>query len=119
MNFARQYGLDIQKVVDSIIASRPFNIHQLAGLLINELNPAVIKQRFGAKLVVITDLLKTLVQDSQIDPKEARWLVKEIARSLHFTSQQVMYWLLFHCTNTRPGIAVVFCLCLVTKSILL
>ena len=90
VNFARQYGLDIQKVLDSIIVSRPFNIHQLAGLLINELDPAVVTQRFGAKLVVISDLLKTLVQDSQIDSEEARWLVKEIARSIRKLASHVL-----------------------------
>lgn len=90
VNFARQYGLDIQKVLDSIIVSRPFNIHQLAGLLINELDPAVVTQRFGAKLIVISDLVKTLVQDSQIDPDEARWLVKEMSRSLRKLASNVL-----------------------------
>jgi hypothetical protein len=85
VNFARQYGLDIQKVTDGIIVSRPFNIYQLAGFLIDELDAAVVKERFGAKLVVISDLLKMFApqqQDSQIDTDEALWLLKEIARSL-------------------------------------
>jgi hypothetical protein len=90
VNFARQYGLDVQKVLDSIIVSRPFNIHQLAGLIINELDSAVITQRIGAKLLVISDLLKMFVQDPQIDPDEARWLVREIARSLRKLSRQVL-----------------------------
>jgi hypothetical protein len=90
VNFARQYGLDIQKVMDSIIVSRPFNMHQLAGLLINELDASIVKQRFGAKIVVITDMLRTLAQDSQIDQNEARWLVKEIARSIRNLSRHVL-----------------------------
>ena len=92
VNFARQYGLDIQKILDSIIVSRPFNMHQLAGLLINELDlVAVATQRFfGAKLVVISDMLKTLVQDSQIDSEEALWLVREIARSIRKLSSHVL-----------------------------
>jgi hypothetical protein len=92
VNFARQYGLDIQKVMDSIIVSRPFNIYQLAGLLIDELDPAVVKERFGAKLVVISDLLKmfTPQQDSQIEPDESLWLVKEIARSLRRLTGHVL-----------------------------
>jgi hypothetical protein len=91
VNFARQYGLDIQKVLDSIIVSRPFNIHQLAGLLIDELDPAVVKERFGAKLIVISDLLKMFNQqhDSQIDPDEALWLLKEIATSIRRLSSHV------------------------------
>ena len=73
VNFARQYGLDIQKVMDSIIVSRPFNIHQLTGLLIDELDPSVVTQRFDAKLVVISDLLKMFTpqqQDSRLDQEE-------------------------------------------------
>ncbi len=75
--------------MDSIIVSRPFNIHQLAGLLIDELDPAVVKQRFGAKLIVISDLLKMLIKDSKIDPDEALLLVKEIERSLRRLSSHV------------------------------
>ena len=87
VNFARQYGLDIQKVLDSVIVSRPFTIHQLAGLIINDLELAV--QRFGAKIVVISDLLKMFIQDPQIDADEARWLVKEIIKALQKLSAQV------------------------------
>ncbi len=96
VNFARQYGLDIQKVLDSIIVSRPFNIHQLVGLLINELDTTTILQRFGAKLIVISDILKMFVQDSQIDQDEARWLVKEIAKSLRNLSSQIMVVISVH-----------------------
>src|SRR5918998_2548088 len=91
VNFARQYGLDIQKVLDSIIVSRPFNIHQLVGLLINELDTTTILQRFGAMLVVISDILKMFVQDSQIDQDEARWLGKEIPKCLRNLSSQIMF----------------------------
>src|SRR3712207_9456651 len=80
MNFARQYGLDIQKVLDSIMVSRPFTIHQLAGLLLYELESAAI-HRFGAKLVVVSDMLKMFSQeasDPQLDHDEAQWLLREI-----------------------------------------
>jgi hypothetical protein len=102
VNFARQYGLDIQKVIDSIIVSRPFNLHQLAGLLINELDPAIISHRFGgAKLIVISDLLRTLVQDTRIDPDEALWLVKEISRALRRLSSHVLLVVSMHDCPTR------------------
>jgi hypothetical protein len=92
VNFARQYGLDIQKVLDSIIVSRPFTIHQLAGLVSNHLNSAgaAIVQRFGAKLVVISGILKMFAQDPQIDPDEAHWLLMEMVRSLRKLSSQVL-----------------------------
>ena len=99
VNFARQYGLDIQKVLNSIMVSRPFNIHQLAGLVSNHLDSAAgaaTVQRFGAKLVVISDLLKMFNQDPQIDPDEARWLLKEIVRSLRRLSSQVMIIISVH-----------------------
>jgi hypothetical protein len=98
VNFARQYGLDVQKVLDSIIVSRPFTIHQLAGLVSNHVDSAgaAVVQRFGAKLVVISDLLKMFVQDPQIDPDEARWLVKEMVRSLRKLSSQVLVVVSLH-----------------------
>jgi Rad51 len=78
--FARQYGLDIRSVLGRIKISRPFTPHQLAGLIIRELPSAV--QRVDAEVVVISDLLKMLVQDPQVDEEEARWLLKEILRSI-------------------------------------
>ena len=78
--FARQYGLDIRSVLERIKISRPFTPHQLAGLIIRELPSAV--QRVSAEVVVISDLLKMLVQDPQVDKEEARWLLKEILRSI-------------------------------------
>jgi hypothetical protein len=92
VNFARQYGLDIQKVLDSIMVSRPFTIHQLAGLLIYELDSAAI-HRFGAKLVVVSDILKMFSQEAsepQLDHDEAQWLLREIAKSLQRISSQAL-----------------------------
>jgi hypothetical protein len=98
VNFARQYGLDVQKVLDSIIVSRPFTIHQLAGLVSNHLDSAgaAVVQRFGSKLVVISDLLKMFAQDPQIDPDEAHWLLMEMVRSLRRLSSQVLVVVSLH-----------------------
>ncbi|MDQ3975319.1 MAG: hypothetical protein M3264_02225 [Thermoproteota archaeon] len=94
VSFIRQYGLDQQKTLDRIIVSRPFTIHQLACLIIYEV--ALILQRTDARLVVISDLLRMFVQDPQIDPDEARWLVMEIARSLRKLSRQVLVVVSLH-----------------------
>jgi hypothetical protein len=106
VNFARQYGLDIQKVMDSIMVSRPFTIHQLAGLLLYELESAAI-HRFGAKLVVVSDMLKMFSQeasDPQLDHDEAQWLLKEIAMSLQRISAQVLVAIsLSSSSNNRPS----------------
>jgi hypothetical protein len=98
VNFARQYGFDIQNVLDSIMVSRPFTIHQLAGLVSNHLDSAgaAIVHRFGAKLVVISDILKMFAQDPQIDPDEALWLLREMVRSLRRLSSQVLVVVSLH-----------------------
>jgi Rad51 len=94
VSFIRQYGLDQQKTLDRIIVSRPFTIHQLACLITYEV--ALVLQRTDARLVVISDLLRMFVQDPQIDPDEARWLVKEIARSLRKLSSHVLVVVSLH-----------------------
>jgi hypothetical protein len=94
VSFIRQYGLDQQKTLDRIIVSRPFTIHQLACLIIYKV--ALMLQRTDAQLVLISDLLRMFVQDPQIDPDEARWLVKEIARSLRKLSSQVLVVVSLH-----------------------
>jgi hypothetical protein len=106
VNFARQYGLDIQKVLDSIMVSRPFTIHQLAGLLIYGLESAAI-HRSGAKLVVVSDMLKMFSQeasDPQLDHDEAQWLLREIAMSLQRISSQALVVIsLNNNNNNRPS----------------
>jgi hypothetical protein len=81
VNFARQFGLEIQKVLRGITVSRAFTIHQLAALVAYEL-PKVARQ-FNAKLVVISDLLRMFTEDPQVSRKEARYLISEIMESVH------------------------------------
>ena len=89
VDFARQYGLDSDKILDKIVVSRPFTIHQLAHLVIDCLQSVI--QRFDAKLVIISDILHMFVQeDPQLDYDEARWLLKEIARTLKKLSSYVL-----------------------------
>lgn len=87
-NFARQYGLDSKSILDRVIVSRPFTIHQLAGLIVHDLDELL--QRTRTKLVVITDILRMFLEDpqQQIDSRdEARWLIKEMARELRKVSK--------------------------------
>ena len=80
VNFARQYGLDIKKVLQSIVVSRAFTIYQLADLVIYEL-PRVIQQ-LEAKVILISDLLNMFVCDPQIKIEEGERMIKEIINSL-------------------------------------
>lgn len=80
VNFARQYGLDIQTILKKIIISRAFTVYQLADLIINEL-PHVLQQ-YNSKIVIIPSFLAMFGHDPQLDIKEAEFLVKEIMHSL-------------------------------------
>jgi hypothetical protein len=78
VNFARQYYRRdvIDRVLNSIIITRPFTVYQLADIVINQL-PNVI-QLYDAKMVVISDLLDMFVRDPQIEDNEAIYLVNKI-----------------------------------------
>jgi hypothetical protein len=88
VNFARQYyGLDIKKILRSIIVTRAFTIYQLADLIIYQL-PKIIQQFNNGKVivVVIADLLDLFTQDpNSIDREEAISLLKEIVDSIKKT----------------------------------
>ena len=103
VGFARQYGLDIDKILNSIIVSRPFTIHQLTGLIVHSLQPAM--KHYSAKLVVVSDVLSMFIKDPQIDLDEAGWLIKEIARALKRLSAQAMIVVSMQQSTTMPQYA--------------
>jgi hypothetical protein len=83
VNFARQYYRRdiIDRVLNSTIITRAFTVYQLEDIVINEL-PKVIQQ-YGAKMIVISDLLGMFLHDPQIEIKEeARYLINEIVNSI-------------------------------------
>jgi hypothetical protein len=56
VNFARQYGMDFRKVLNRIIVTRTFTIHQLKSIILShELTNAI--QKYQAGIVVIPGLL--------------------------------------------------------------
>jgi Rad51 len=81
VNFARQYGLDIKKVLQSIVVSRSFTIYQLSNTIINEL-PGVIEQSSGARVIIIGELLSMFVNDPQVQIKEAESLIRQIINAV-------------------------------------
>lgn len=88
VNFARQYGLDVRKVLEGIVVSRAFTIHQLAWLVIHELPKAIA--RFGSRLVIVSGLLTMFVQDPQVDRNEARRLLREILNAVRKVSDKAI-----------------------------
>lgn len=101
VDFIRQYGLDSDNILDRIVVSRPFTIHQLARLMVDGLQSAI--RRFGARLVIISDMLHMFTQDPRLDPDEARWLLKEIAWTLRKLSAQTL--ILVSVTRNLPQYA--------------
>jgi len=90
VDFARQYGLELKKVLQSIVVSRVFTIYQLAHLIIYEL-PTIIEQLSSDKknnfIVVVYDLLDMFMSDPHIDKVDAKQLIKEIASSIRKLSE--------------------------------
>ena len=81
VNFARQYGLDIKKILQSIVVSRSFTIYQLSNTIINEL-PGVIEQFSSAKVIIIGELLSMFVNDPLVQIKEAESLIRQIINAV-------------------------------------
>ena len=91
VSFARQYGLDVKKFLQSIVVSRMFTIYQLANTIIYDLPKLIIQhlqqqqtqqQNFEPKVIVISDLLDMFVNDPYIKVEEAKNLLKEIMVSI-------------------------------------
>ena len=87
VDFARQYGLEVKKVLQSIVVSRVFTIYQLADLIIHELPKIIQELSPRNKLVVVYGLLHLFVFDPHIDKVDAKRLIKEIGRSLRMLSK--------------------------------
>jgi DNA-directed RNA polymerase subunit RPC12/RpoP len=89
VDFARQYGLEVKKALQSVIVSRVFTIYQLAHLIIYKL-PKIIKQLSSTSTIttiVIYGLLHLFVSDPHTDKVDAKNLTKEIASSLRKISK--------------------------------
>jgi len=96
VNLARQYGLDLKDTLKRIVVSRPFTIYQLANLVTSELPKAV--QKFDTKTIIISDMLRMFLQDSQTRIKEARTIIKEIINSLRQISNNACVIVSFNYT---------------------
>jgi hypothetical protein len=88
VNFARQYGLEVKRVLNNIFVSRVFTIYQLARLIITGL-PRIIEQlSSGGKntAVVIYGLLHLFVSEPHIDKADAKQTHK---RNSSFNKEEI------------------------------
>src|SRR5215208_7133914 len=101
VDFARQYGLEVKKVLQSIVVSRVFTIYQLAHLIVFEL-PKIIEQFSSTSIIiVIYGLLHLFVSDPHTDKADAKNLTKEIASSLRKISKDSFIIVSFAHCNTE------------------
>jgi hypothetical protein len=84
VDFCRQYGLEIDKVLRNVVVSRVFTIYQLAYLITHDLPKIVEKFSTGNKVIVIVvyGLLHLFSSDPHINRIDAKNLIKEISSSL-------------------------------------
>jgi DNA-directed RNA polymerase subunit RPC12/RpoP len=101
VDFARQYGLEINKALKNIVVSRVFTIYQLADLIVNELPKIIQKLSPRKKLLVVYGLLHLFVFDPHIDRVDAKRLIKEIARSLRKLSKSKFVIVSFSSCNNE------------------
>ena len=100
VDFARQYGLEVKKVLQNMVVSRVFTIYQLADLIIHELPKIIQELSPRNKLIVVYGLLHLFVFDPHIDKADAKHLIKEISKSLRKLSKDRLVLVSFaHCNN--------------------
>ncbi len=80
VDFAQQYGLDANKILNGIVSSRAFTVYQLANTIMYEV-PFAIKQ-YNVKVIVITNLLNYFTNDLHLDTNEMKIILKEIIKTL-------------------------------------
>lgn len=74
--YARQYGIDIDKALDSVLVSRMFTIYQLQST-ISDIEKTL--ERYNSKVLIISDILKLF---ADVKEREGERVLKEIIYSL-------------------------------------
>ena len=85
IDYAIQYGINVNSALERIIITRSFTAHQLANTVICKL-PKMI-QKYRSNIVIITDLFAT---DEQLHLSERKWLVSHMVKSIHNISESII-----------------------------
>jgi hypothetical protein len=88
VNFARQYGLNKEKVGDRILVIRAFTVSQVLKLLSVEL-PKLIR-KYQIKSVVIPGLLNTIYEEPSMKAKEAKREIGKMMKAATELSSRVL-----------------------------
>jgi Rad51 protein len=79
-SYAKLYGVSPRKALRRVVTSRAFTMYQMADLVVNEL--ARVVDEYGAKVVVLSDALGMLGEESGLREDEARRLAGAVRRGL-------------------------------------
>jgi hypothetical protein len=79
-SYAKLYGIAPKKALRRVVTSRAFTMYQMADLVVNEL--AGVVDEYGAKVVVLSDVLGLLNEESGLREDEARRLAGAVWRGL-------------------------------------
>ena len=87
VDFARQLGLNLDKLLDGIVVTRAFTVHQLASLS-REIGRAA--KMFGADMVAVADAARMFADDPQVEgEEEENRIASVVSKSLAMASSQV------------------------------
>lgn len=78
--YAKLYGVAPKKALRRVVTSRAFTMYQMADLVVNQLGRVV--DEYGAKVVVLSDVLGLLNEESWLREDEARRLAGAVRRGL-------------------------------------
>ena len=79
-SYAKLYGVAPRKALRRVVTSRAFTMYQMADLVVNQLGKVV--DEYGAKVVVLSDVLGMLNEESRLPEDEARRLAGAVQRGL-------------------------------------
>jgi hypothetical protein len=79
-SFAKLYGVAPRKALRRVVTSRAFTMYQTADLVVNQLGRAV--DEYGAKVVVLSDILGMLSEEEGLREDEAKRLAGAVRRGL-------------------------------------
>jgi Rad51 len=96
INFARQYGLDVNHMLSKVISSRAFTIYQLENLITHELS--CIISRYNAKMIIISDLTE-MFSDPYLDDTDAQKILDSILNSISKLKECLVIVSISKCTK--------------------
>jgi hypothetical protein len=85
VDYAIQYGMNVNSVLERIIVVRSFTIHQLADTIIHNLTKMI--QKYKSDIVIIIDLFAT---DEQIHLAERKRLLQYMVKSINCISKSII-----------------------------